>query len=130
MLKYRLSEDHMIEITVNPANFIVTFYELTAGEWRRLNEETWHSFEDIAEEYGIDAPTEKEIEARQAIAEQFTGDLLDEFELTTDKETTLEVATVRGWIMDEIESRYPEAFDKWLDAYADDSKLKYYIMEG
>ncbi len=26
-----------------------------------------------------------------------------------------EVATVRGWVMDALERRNPEAFDKWLE---------------
>lgn len=132
MIQYRLSNDHMIKVHVNTSNFIVEFFEQTAGTWRKLNEETWHSIEDIAEEYGVCAPSTQEIEARQYIAGQTTSDLCDEFELTghnTNQAITAQLATVRGWIMDEIEFRYPEAFEKWLEGDAEDEALKYYIFE-
>lgn len=56
------------------------------------------------------------------------AELLDELELTSGIRTE-EVAMVRGWIMDEIERRVPEAFTKWIDDMAEDSELKYYIGE-
>lgn len=56
------------------------------------------------------------------------AELLDELELTSGIRTE-EVAMVRGWIMDEIERRVPEAFNKWIDDMAEDSELKYYIGE-
>lgn len=56
------------------------------------------------------------------------AELLDELELTSGIRTE-EVAMVRDWIMDEIERRVPEAFNKWIDDMADDSELKYYIGE-
>lgn len=31
--------------------------------------------------------------------------------------------TVRGWIMDELEARDPEAFNAWLDSDTDDAGL-------
>ena len=38
---------------------------------------------------------------------------------------SLELSIVRGWIMDELEKRNPEAFDKWLDLdYPDNESLK------
>lgn len=56
------------------------------------------------------------------------AELLDELELTSGIRTE-EVAMVRDWIMDEIERRVPEAFNKWIDDMAEDSELKYYIGE-
>lgn len=37
------------------------------------------------------------------------------------------IPTVRGWLMDEIESRYPVAFDEWLEGSGEDADLKSYI---
>lgn len=39
--------------------------------------------------------------------------------------------TIRGWLMDEIERRYPVDFNAWLDQDApEDSQLRKYIMAG
>lgn len=57
-------------------------------------------------------PAEKR--ARGLISNLTLDQLLDEWELTTNIRTS-ECAMVRGWLMDELESRNPEAFDKWLD---------------
>ena len=37
------------------------------------------------------------------------------------------IPTVRGWIMDELESRNPEAFAAWLDSETDDDGLFAYF---
>lgn len=42
-----------------------------------------------------------------------TEQLLDLFELTTDI-NDVNISTVRGWLMDEIERRFPEKFVAWL----------------
>lgn len=40
-----------------------------------------------------------------------------------------DVFTVRGWLMDEIEKRNPEGFDKWLDGDdCYDSSLRKYVL--
>lgn len=57
-----------------------------------------------------------------------TGKLVELFCLTTDMNDEY-IPTVRGWIMDEIEKRNPEGFEKWLDEDADDSSLRKYILE-
>ena len=45
--------------------------------------------------------------------------------MTEDAPISLELSTVRGWIMDELEKRNPEAFEKWLDLdYPDNESLK------
>lgn len=35
--------------------------------------------------------------------------------------------TVRGWIMDEIERRDPEGFERWIDSDLDDDALPQFI---
>ena len=37
------------------------------------------------------------------------------------------VVTVRGWLMDEIEKRWPEEFDKWIDNCDKDDNIENYI---
>ena len=59
--------------------------------------------------------TAAEQKAREMISNLTLAELLDEWELTS-KIDNPEIYTVRGWLMDEIESRNPEAFDKWLDS--------------
>ena len=74
----------------------------------------------------MSAPEKK---ARALLAVMPLADLIDQFELTTDMPLTIELATVRGWLMDEIQSRCPESFDRWLDTETcEDSELKYYIL--
>ena len=55
--------------------------------------------------------TAAEQKAREMISNLTLAELLDEWELTS-KIDNPEIYTVRGWLMDEIESRNPEAFDK------------------
>ena len=47
-----------------------------------------------------------------------TRQLIDTF-IVSDTNDDPNVYTVRGWIMDELERRNPEAFDAWLES--DDS---------
>lgn len=58
--------------------------------------------------------TRAEQKARELISNLTLAELLDEWELTS-KIDNPEIYTVRGWLMDELESRNPEAFNKWLD---------------
>jgi len=62
--------------------------------------------------------TDAEIKARKLISGRTTEQLVSDFELT-DKINDVNVSTVRGWIMDELEKRDSVAFDKWIDAYTD-----------
>ena len=58
----------------------------------------------------------KENIARAIIANRSTTQLCELFEETTKTAgCTIEEATVRGWIMDELEKRDAEAFNRWLD---------------
>lgn len=53
-------------------------------------------------------------EMKEMLSNATLADLLEEWELTS-KISDPEIATVRGWLMDELESRNPEAFNAWLD---------------
>ena len=70
----------------------------------------------------------KEVAAMTALALKTysTAQLLDLWELTTSNPNEY-IPVVRGWLMDELESRHPEAFDKWLDGDAEDADLRKYI---
>ena len=72
--------------------------------------------------------TAPEIRARKMIAKLSLPKLLDQWELTaTTKDENINI--VRGWLMDELEKRNPEAFDKWIDSEeCDDYELRNYMM--
>lgn len=59
--------------------------------------------------------TRAEQKARELISNLTLAELLDEWELTTNNNDP-DIYTVRGWLMDELQKRNPEAFDKWLDS--------------
>ena len=65
--------------------------------------------------------------ARKKIAAQSTEQLLDQWELTEHMEGP-NVPTVRGWYMDELENRFPEQFDRWLEESNEDGDLRRYIF--
>ena len=67
-----------------------------------------------------------EQKAREILSNATLAELLDEWELTSEIDNP-EIYTVRGWLMDELESRNPEAFNKWLDDYAEDETLREYM---
>lgn len=65
--------------------------------------------------------------ARQIIRSQNREDLLRMWEDTTTNDDP-EIYTLRGWIMDEISSRYPARFDAWLeDEESADESFREYI---
>lgn len=61
------------------------------------------------------------------LKQRTTRQLLDLWEMTTISNDP-NIPTVRGWIMDELASRFPEAFDKWLDSDTDDAMLREYVL--
>lgn len=65
--------------------------------------------------------------ARKKIAAQSTEQLLDQWELTEHMDGP-NVPTVRGWYMDELEKRFPEQFDRWLEESNEDGDLRRYIF--
>ena len=70
--------------------------------------------------------TTAEKKARELIKQQTLDDLLEQWELTTIFNDE-NIYTVRGWLMDELESRNQEAFNKWLDSDCDDFELRKYM---
>lgn len=66
--------------------------------------------------------------AAAVIKSMTTRQLVDTFILTGSMNDP-HIPTVRGWIMDELEARDPDAFDAWLESYADDADLlKYFTI--
>lgn len=63
--------------------------------------------------------------ARAAVASLTTEEIIKQFELT-ELANAPETSIVRGWYMDELEKRDPEAFDEWLDAYTE-SPRKFFV---
>lgn len=72
--------------------------------------------------------TNVEAAAKLLITSRTTEELLNDWEATSTNEDP-NIATVRGWIMDEISSRYPEKYSAWLesDDCLDDMTLREYI---
>lgn len=70
--------------------------------------------------------TNAEKKARNLIANRSTEQIINDFELTEMLTITPELATVRGWYMEELEKRNAEAFEKWIDNY-DDSPRKFFL---
>jgi len=69
--------------------------------------------------------TKAEARARKIISMQSLDKLIEQFELTETNNDPY-IPTVRGWLMDELESRNPDAFDTWLES-EEDSPRKFFI---
>ncbi len=67
-----------------------------------------------------------EQQARNLVAAQKTSQLLDQWEMTSSMDDPY-ISTIRGWLMDELEKRFPEQFDKWLDSECRDEELRNFI---
>lgn len=62
----------------------------------------------------------------KAIENMSTNQIIEVF-IMTEQINDKNIPTVRGWLMDELEKRNPDAFDRWLDESAEDEDLvKYY----
>ena len=73
--------------------------------------------------------TKAEKMAKDLIKTQSTESLLQQWEETTTNNDPY-IYTVRGWLMDELGSRYPARFDAWLeDKESADESLRKYINE-
>ena len=70
--------------------------------------------------------TALEKRAKNLIAGLTTSQLLDQWESTSDISDP-NIPTVRGWLMDELEKRFPDQFDKWLDSECRDEELRSFI---
>ncbi len=65
--------------------------------------------------------TKAEEKARFLIACRTMKQLIEDFEMTETNNDQY-IYIVRGWIMDELEKRDPEAFDKWIDSNEENPK--------
>ncbi len=87
-------------------------------------------FEKVQDETGAamegKETTQAENLAVKMIANPDTERLLEQWELT-EKINDPHIPTVRGWLMDELEKRNPEGFEKWLDGEALDGELRTYF---
>jgi hypothetical protein len=54
--------------------------------------------------------------------------LIELWNETSKQELTSELAMVRGWIMDALEFKNPEAFDKWVDNCQSNDNLEAYFL--
>ena len=75
----------------------------------------------------------KNTKAAEMLKNRTTTQLIDDLILTgkqmdatRDAEKHTNLATVRGWIMDELEERNPEAYDAWIESYDEDEDLRKY----
>ena len=60
------------------------------------------------------------------LAARSLKDLIRDFEITEDMRDE-NTPTVRGWLMDELERRNPEAFELWLDEGYDQSPRNFFL---
>lgn len=66
-----------------------------------------------------------EVMARNLVSQRSTDRLVEDFE-TTETVNDLHISTVRGWIMDELKKRDPEAFDRWIESF-EESPRRFFI---
>jgi hypothetical protein len=71
----------------------------------------------------VEAMTRQAVERVEAMNDNLLLTIWESTEGQRNKESVL----MRGWLMDEIERRYPEAFNAWLDSDAYDGELRAYI---
>lgn len=62
------------------------------------------------------------------IKNAYTEQLLELWELTAKQKPSVELAIVRGWLMDELEIRDQKGFNAWLDDDRPDEDLRKYMM--
>lgn len=73
----------------------------------------------------------KQEELAQKVHALDDNQLLDIWESTETMPNNLTVSTLRGFLMNELESRFPNAFDRWLDMDAPkDTDLRKIINTG
>ena len=71
--------------------------------------------------------TALEKRAKNLIAGLTTSQLLDQWESTSDIADP-NIPTVRGWLMAELEKRFPEQCDAWMDGDCRDEELRKFIF--
>jgi hypothetical protein len=56
-----------------------------------------------------------------------TSKLIDLWNETEKQELSVDLATTRGWIMEALETKNPQAFDEWIDNCDKDDDLHHYF---
>ena len=51
----------------------------------------------------------------EKLAKMSLGQLIEIWKEVDKKKATKEIIKVRGWLLDELEKRNKDAFDKWID---------------
>ena len=69
----------------------------------------------------------KQKTAQTMLATRTMNELLTCWALTEVAEMTPELATVRGWLLDEFKRRDPEAYERWMDDILDDAQPDAYF---
>jgi len=65
--------------------------------------------------------------AKSVFNQMTTQQIVEAFE-QTNGQRGIEVAEVRGWLMDELNRRDPQAFEAWIDlCVSEDSPRKFFI---
>lgn len=73
-------------------------------------------------------PAQAEKAARLLCAGQDLNTLLISWRITTSLVMSPALAMARGWIMDELERRDPQAFDLWIDSL-ESNPDKFFLKE-
>lgn len=71
-----------------------------------------------------------EQQAREKVAGRTLEQLIGDFEYTEEVRRSNALFTVRGWILDELERRDGEAFERWLDEGYSESPRKFFLKRG
>lgn len=71
--------------------------------------------------------TKQEKTAREKLKKLSLEKLVQQFELTTNLPATIEVAMVRGWLMDAIEEKNEKGFAEWIEN-SDDDNVRQYVL--
>ena len=64
---------------------------------------------------------------QRLIFRKSNADLLDLWDLVDSLDVTPEIATVRGWLMAEMEKRWPAEYDRWFDDESPASSIRPYL---
>ena len=65
---------------------------------------------------------------RKIIAERSDDDLLKDWKILDQKKITEEVVMVRGLYLDEMEKRWPRAFDYWLSDFDNEKGIEDFMQ--
>lgn len=65
---------------------------------------------------------------KKMIAARSDEDLLKDWKILDQKQTTEEVAMVRGLYLDEMENRWPRAFDYWLENFDNEKGIEDFMQ--